>query len=89
VNYQIKIFPSAHKEIRELPGYVRAQALQLIDQLGKNPRPARAKELLDKPNIHRIWLAGQWRIVYQVDDDLNQVNILRVRRKEQIDYESL
>jgi mRNA-degrading endonuclease RelE of RelBE toxin-antitoxin system len=89
VNYQIKIFPLAHKEIRELHGYVRAQALQLIDQLGENPRPARAKELRDKPNIHRIWLAGHWRIVYQVDDDLSQVNILRVRRKEQIDYESL
>jgi mRNA-degrading endonuclease RelE of RelBE toxin-antitoxin system len=89
VNYQIEILSSAHQEIRELPGYVRPQAIQLIDRLGENPRPSRAKELRDKPNIYRIWLAGHWRIVYEVDDDVRQIHILRVRRKEHIDYESL
>ncbi len=79
----------AQKEIRSLPGYVRAQAIQLIDALVENPKPSRAKELRDKPNIFRIWLAKSWRIAYEVDDESKVVIILRVRQKESIDYESL
>jgi mRNA-degrading endonuclease RelE of RelBE toxin-antitoxin system len=68
---------------------VRAQALQLIDELAENPRPARAKELQGRQNIYRIWLAGRWRIAYAVDDEQVVVLILRVRRKDDIDYPSL
>jgi mRNA interferase RelE/StbE len=89
VSYQIEISPSARQEIRALPTYVRAQALQLIDELGRNPRPERAKELQDRQSIYRIWLAGRWRIVYAVDDELIVVLIIRVRRKEDIDYPSV
>ncbi|MCS7016670.1 MAG: type II toxin-antitoxin system RelE/ParE family toxin [Gemmatales bacterium] len=89
MSYRIEISPSAQREIRQLPGYVRAQAIQLIDALGQNPRPARARELRERENIFRIWLAGRWRIVYAVDDNLKMVLILRVRRKEDIDYPSV
>jgi mRNA-degrading endonuclease RelE of RelBE toxin-antitoxin system len=41
------------------------------------------------PGIYRIWLAGRWRIVYQVDDTQQLVTILRVRLKDDIDYGSL
>lgn len=84
MSYRIKVSPEAGKELRALPGHVRAQALQLIEQLGHDPRPVRAKELRERDAIFRIWLAGRWRVVYQIDDD--QVLILRVRRKEDIDY---
>jgi len=57
--------------------------------LGRDPRPARAKELQDRENIFRIWLSGRWRIVYEVDDQLHMVLIMRVRRKEDIDYPGL
>jgi len=89
VSYRIEVSPSARQEIRTLPAYVRAQALQLIDELGRDPRPARAKELEDRQNIFRILLAGRWRIIYAVDDELILVLIMRVRRKEDIDYPSL
>jgi mRNA-degrading endonuclease RelE of RelBE toxin-antitoxin system len=89
VSYRIDISPEVGKEIKALPGHVRAQARKLIRALGDIPRPARAKELRGKPNIYRIWLAGRWRVAYEIDDELEVVRILRVRRKEQIDYESL
>ena len=63
MSYRIEISPLARQEIRGLPAYVRAQALQLIDELGRNPRPARAKELgsaehlshlAGRPMAHRI-----------------------------------
>jgi mRNA interferase RelE/StbE len=89
VSYQIDISAAAQKEVKSLPGYVRAQALQLMRALSNEPRPARAKELRGKSNIYRIWLAGHWRIVYRVEDDRQFIRIIRVRRKEEIDYESV
>lgn len=89
MSYRIEVPAEVQKEIKALPGHVRAQARQLIRALGENPRPARAKELCEAPNIYRIWIAGRWRIAYEVDDSPKRIRILRVRRKEQIDYESL
>ena len=89
MSYRIEISHSARQEIRALPAYVRAQALRLIDELAGNPRPARAKELQEQQSIFRIWWAGRWRMVYAVDDELLLVLIIRVRRKEDIDYPSL
>ena len=70
MSYRIEVSPEVRREIKALSGYVRAQARKLIQALGENPRPARAKELRDKPNIYRIWLAGRWRIAYEINDDL-------------------
>jgi mRNA-degrading endonuclease RelE of RelBE toxin-antitoxin system len=89
VNYDLEISPPARKEIKELAGHVRAQALGLIEGLISSPLPSGAKELRGKPNIYRLWLAGRWRIAYQIDDDRRCVRILRVRVKADIDYESL
>jgi mRNA-degrading endonuclease RelE of RelBE toxin-antitoxin system len=89
MRYHIEISPSAQKEIGSLPGYVRAQATELIDSLADNPRPSRARELRDRRNIYRVWLATRWRIVYEIDDELQTVLIMRVRRKEQIDCKNL
>ncbi len=89
MNYWVEISPDAQKEIAALPGYVRAPALKLLHSLMENPRPPRAKELRDKPNIYRLWLVKKWRIVYSIDEDRKLVLVLRVRCKEFIDYESL
>jgi len=89
VRYQIEVTTPAKAELKILSGYVRAQAYQLIDTLETDPRPPGSKELRDKPGVYRIWLAGRWRIAYAVDDETQTVTILRVRRKEQIDYEGL
>jgi mRNA-degrading endonuclease RelE of RelBE toxin-antitoxin system len=89
MNYRVKISPEAQKEIKALSGYLRSQALKILRAVSENPRLARAKELRDKPNIYRIWLAQKWRIVYQIDDDSKLILVLRVRLKADIDYQSL
>ena len=89
MSYHVEIARPAQIEIKALPGHVRAQARQLINSLKEIPRPPRAKELRDKPNIYRLWLARRWRIAYLIDDDLKVVRVLRIRRKELIDYETL
>ena len=51
MSYRIEFSPEAQKDIAALPGYVRAAGLKLIRSLEENPRPPRAKELRDKPNV--------------------------------------
>lgn len=89
VSYRVEVSPEARKEIRDLTGYVRAPVLQLIRELTETPRPARAQELKHRPSIYRIWVVGRWRVAYHVNDDLRRVRVLRVRLKEDIDYDSL
>jgi mRNA-degrading endonuclease RelE of RelBE toxin-antitoxin system len=89
VSYRIELAPTVAKELLALPGHVSAQARLLLRALVEDPRPARAKELRDKPNICRIWLAARWRIAYEVDDAEQRIRILRIRPKTQIDYDSL
>jgi mRNA-degrading endonuclease RelE of RelBE toxin-antitoxin system len=89
VTYRVEVAPPVRQELRQLPGSVRAQAVRLIDALADDPRPLRAQELRGKPQVYRIWLAGRWRIAYQIDDDRRVLRILRVRRKDDIDYETL
>jgi mRNA interferase RelE/StbE len=89
VSYRTDLTPPAKAEIRALPGTLRSQALKLIAALAEEPRPPRARELRGKPNIFRIWLAGRWRIVYEIDEENRRLLVLRVRSKDQIDYESL
>ena len=89
MSYRIDYRRTALRELKALPGHIRAEARSTIRALENQPRPSRAKELRGKPSIYRLWLAGRWRIAYLIDDDEFYVRILRIRRKERIDYETL
>ncbi len=89
MSYHVEISSEALDEIKSLPAYIRAQAIELIDLLAQTPRPLRAKQLRDKLGIYRIWLAGRWRIAYEINDELQLLIIRRIRRKDDIDYQSL
>lgn len=87
--YAVELTPAAQKDLKALPGHVRPQALALLTGLASEPRPKRAKELRGKSDIYRIWLAGQWRIAYLIDDSERYVLVLRIQRKGDIEYEAL
>jgi mRNA-degrading endonuclease RelE of RelBE toxin-antitoxin system len=89
MTYRLEITIEAQNDISGLSGFVRAQAIQILRRLRENPRPPRAKELRGKRNFYRIWLARKWRVVYEIDDEARSIIILRVRLKEQIDYDSV
>ncbi len=89
MSYRIELIPPARAEIRALCEYLRAQALELVTALGDEPRPPRAKELRGRPEILRIWLAGRWRVAYQIDEVEQRILILCLRHRESIDYDTL
>ncbi len=89
MSYRLDYRRKALSELKALPGHVRAEARRTIRALADDPRPSRAKELRGKPDIYRLWLAGRWRLAYLVDDADRRIRILRIRRKELIDYKTL
>ncbi len=89
MSYRIELIPPARDEIRALPGAVREQALALVAALADEPRPARARKLERAPEIWRIWLAGRWRVGYEIDDEAKRLLILRLRREGEIEFDTL
>lgn len=89
MSYTLEFTSQAYQEQAALPGHVRAELRRLIPELLRNPRPPRATELRGKPNIYRIWLARRWRLAYTINEEQQHIIVLRVRLKDDIDYESL
>ena len=78
--YRLQLERAAKRQLVDLPGNVRQRAARLVKSLADNPRPAGAQELRDLPGVYRYSLNG-WRIIYQIDDEAEQVIVLAVKYK--------
>ena len=76
-------------QLEMLPGNVRSVARQQIKALADNPRPLRAKELDEHPGYYRLWLSRDHRLVWQVLDDEQIVDLLYAGPKLPDLYERL
>ncbi len=72
-----------------LPGDVRAQARQAIQDLTNQPCPLSAKELDGHPGYWRIWLPRNHRLIWRVLEEEQIVNLLYVGPKPPDLYEQL
>ena len=75
--------------LEALPGDVRTVARQSIKGLGSAPRPPSSKELADHPGYYRLWLPRNYRLVWQVLDDAQIVDLRYVGPKADDLYERL
>ena len=78
--YRIRLTETARRELRRLPGHVRQRIRGLVDSLGDQPLPARARQLRGLPGRYRIPLL-EWRVIYRVDDEQKTILVLTIRRK--------
>ena len=78
--YRLQLERAAKRQLVDLPGNVRQRAARLVKSLADNPRPAGSQELRDLPGVYRYKLNG-WRIIYQIDDEAEQVIVLAVKYK--------
>jgi mRNA-degrading endonuclease RelE of RelBE toxin-antitoxin system len=75
--------------LEALPGDVRSMARQRVRSLANEPYPTGAKELDEHPGYYRLWLPHGCRLVYQVVDDEQIVDLLYVGPKSPDLYEKL
>ena len=81
--YALEIKASARKELEELPNRVLANVFVKLEGLAAEPRPAGCRKLRGFKSLWRIRV-GDWRVVYQVDDDGRIVTITRVAHRREV-----
>ena len=82
MSYRIVIDPPAVKALKRLDPPVRRRIESAIDKLSENPRPPGCKKLsgVDAWRIR----AGDWRIVYSIDDDVLIVLVVRIGHRRDV-----
>ena len=74
--YRLEVSHTAHRQIRRLPVQTQERVNRVIAGLAENPRPPGAKKLTARDG-YRVRV-GDYRILYQVDDEAKVVTIHRV-----------
>ncbi|MBS3772049.1 MAG: type II toxin-antitoxin system RelE/ParE family toxin [Bacteroidales bacterium] len=81
--YEILFESKAEKELLELPKEDLKRIDTKIRQLNKNPRPPGIKKLVGKIEGWRI-RAGDYRILYQIDDEKKLVKVYRIKHRREV-----
>lgn len=89
ITYRLRYDRRFLQMLADLPGDVRTVARQTIKGLAMAPRPAASKELADHPGYYRLWLPRNHRLVWQVLEDEQIVDLMYVGPKADDLYERL
>jgi len=81
--YELIFQPSAAREIRKLPRDVVARIKKVTDALCDTPRPSDARRLSGQHGMWRIRV-GDYRIVYEINDDKLSVLVVRVAHRGKV-----
>jgi mRNA interferase RelE/StbE len=81
--YVIIYKKSVEKDFRKLDPVVRKRIFKKIDTLASNPRPDGVTKLSGEENLYRI-RQGEYRIVYQIQDEKLIIRIVRVGHRSDV-----
>ena len=81
--YRVEIKRSAQKALDALDRSLRARIATAIEALGQDPRPPRATKLRAEDIAWRIRV-GDYRIVYEIQDDYLIVLVVRIGHRREI-----
>lgn len=80
--YRIEFTPAADRDFRRLPRDIQTRLRPKIDALGENPRPRGGEALASEEGLYRIRV-GDYRIVYQIRDQVLVVVLVRIRHRRE------
>ena len=87
MSYQVNLRRAAQKQLDKLAEKDYEIIAQAISALEKEPRPKRVKKLAES-SLWRIRV-GQYRVVYNIDDEERLVIVVRVARRTEDTYKRL
>ena len=80
--YKVKIKKSAQKDILSFPKKEIKKILSAIEDLAINPRGANCKKLSGEEKYRKR--VGNYRILYQIEDDVLVVNVVKVAHRKEV-----
>ena len=81
MKYRVEITRNAEKQIKKIPESYQKLIFDRFDELAENPRPAGTKKIGDNLFRNRV---GDYRIVYEVLDDVLSVTVTRVKHRKDV-----
>ena len=86
MTYRVTLSPMAVRQLRKLDAHVRRRIQAALDLLAEQPRPPSATQLVGGSGEWRV-RTGDYRIVYEIEDDHLLVLVLRLGHRREI-YET-
>lgn len=80
--YQVKISPSAQKDLDNLPIKEVERIFVKLKRLINNPRPIGVQKLSNKDG-YRI-RSGRYRILYAISDKSKEVIVFRIKHRKEV-----
>lgn len=86
MTYQIRIAPAAERAIEKLPAQVQVAILDKLEELAEDPRPAACEKVkeLAQHGVFRVKVAKDYRILYQVKDEVAWILVVKVADRKEI-----
>ena len=90
-SYSVYVRPQAWQEGKHLPGNMRQRIKRAIDDLETAPRPSNGKRLQIADSVLELWRLrlDDWRVVYAIAEELQQIQVLTIRQRPPYDYGDL
>jgi mRNA interferase RelE/StbE len=83
VSYEVEFSRGAKKQFRKLPIDVQQRIQTKINELAIEPRPNGVKKLQGDDNSYRVRV-GDYRVVYELDDDVLIITVIKVGHRSDI-----
>jgi mRNA interferase RelE/StbE len=81
--YRVLLERAAEKDLSRLSSEVHSRVIRAIQLLANNPRPSGCRKLAGSKNDWRIRV-GDYRVVYEIADEIRIVRINRVRHRREV-----
>jgi mRNA interferase RelE/StbE len=83
MRYQVIFQPSAAKQVRSVSRAVYTRIIAKAESLALNPRPAGCEKLKGVEGTWRVRV-GDYRIVYQIRDEVLMVLVVRIGHRKDV-----
>jgi mRNA interferase RelE/StbE len=82
-SYSLGFKPSVEKDLQSIPRAMVSRLLGRIDRLLDNPTPPQSTKLQGAERLYRLRV-GDYRIVYEVDREAEQITVHYVRHRRDV-----
>jgi mRNA interferase RelE/StbE len=79
--YSLLFKQQVEKDFRKIDCRYRKKILDEIEGLKKIPRPSNSRKMTNTEITYRLRV-GEYRVIYQVDDDAKAITIFYVRHRQ-------
>ena len=83
MKYTVRISPPAKTQIKKLPEQIQKRIVAQIRDLEFIPRPSTVEKLWSNDNLYRVRI-GDYRIIYQINDQELTIIIAKVAHRKNI-----